>query len=55
MKFLRYLKTQHLHQVILSPTDQSGDMDFIKKNTTVFAKLIQYLDDESLSLVIRDA
>ena len=28
-------------------------MDFIEKNATVFAKLIQYLDDKSL-LVMRD-
>ena len=30
-------------------------MDFIEKNTTVFTKLIQYLDNKSLSLVMRDA
>ena len=29
-------------------------MDFIEKNATIFTKLIQYLDDKSLSLVIRD-
>ena len=50
---LRYLRIQHLHQIILSPTDQSDDMDIVEKNAT-FAKLIQYLDDKSLSL-IRDA
>ena len=54
VKFLEYLRIQHLHQIVLSPTDQSDDIDFIEKNTTVFAELIQYLDDESLSLVIRD-
>ena len=54
-KFLGYLRIQHLHQVIQSPTDQSDDMDFIEKNVTVFAGLIQFLDDKSLSLVIRDA
>ena len=48
-------RIHYLHQVILSPTDQSDDMDFIEKNATVFTKLIQYLDDKSLSLVIRDA
>ena len=30
-------------------------MDFIEKNATVFADLIQYLGNKSLSLVIRDA
>ena len=41
--------------MILSPTDQSDDMNFVEKNATVFAEFIQYLDDKSLSLVIRDA
>ena len=49
VKFLGYLRIQHLHQIILSPTDQS------EKNATVFARLIQYLDNKSLSLVIRNA
>ena len=30
-------------------------MDFVEKNATVFTKLIQFLDDSSLSLVMRDA
>ena len=55
VKFLGYLRIQHLHQIVLSPTDQSDDVDFIEKNATVFAELIQFLDDKSLSLVIRDA
>ena len=54
-KFLGYLRIQHLHQIILSPTDQSDDIDFVEKNANIFAELIQYLDDKSLSLVIRDA
>ena len=29
-------------------------MDFDEKNAPVFAELIQYLDDKSLSLVLRD-
>ena len=40
---------------MLSPTDQSEDMDFVEKNLTVFAELIQYLDNKSLLLVMRDA
>ena len=55
VKFLGYLRIQHLHQIILSPTDQSSDMDFVEKNATVFSELIQYMDDKKLSLVIRDA
>ena len=55
VKFLGYLRIQHLHQIILSPTDQSDDIDFVEKNATVFAELIQYLDNKSLSLVIRGA
>ena len=39
----------------MSPTDQNDDIDFVEKNATIFAKLIQYLDDKSLSLIIRDA
>ena len=39
----------------MSPTDQSEDIDFVEENATAFIELIQYLDDKSLSLVIRDA
>ena len=55
VKFLGYLRIQHLHQIVLSPTDQSHDIDSVEKTATVFAEFIQYLDDKSLSLVIRDA
>ena len=55
MKFLGYLRIQHLHQIVLLPIDQNDDIDFIKKNAIVFAELIQNLNDRSLSLVIRDA
>ena len=47
-KFLGYLRIQNLYQIIMSPTDQSDNMDFVEKNATVFAKFIQYLDDKSL-------
>ena len=43
VKFLGHLRIQHLHQIILSPTDQSDDMDFVEKNVIEF-KLIQYLN-----------
>ena len=55
VKFLWYLRIQYLHQIILSPTDESDDIDFTEKNATAFAELLQHLDDKSLSLVIRDA
>ena len=37
VKFLGYFRIQHLHQIILSPTDQSDYMEFIEKNATIFA------------------
>ena len=40
---------------LLSPTDESDDIDFTEKNATAFAELLQHLDYKSLSLVIRDA
>ena len=52
---LGYLRIQYSSQIILSLTDQSDDVDFVEKNPTVFAVLIQDLDDKSLSLEIRDA
>ena len=54
VKFLGYLRIQYLHQTVLSPKDQS-DIDFVEKNTTVFTEFIQYLNNKSLSLGIRDA
>ena len=35
--------------------DQSDDVHFVEKSETVFAELIQYLDNKSLSFVNRDA
>ena len=55
VKFLRYLRIQHLHQILLSSTDQSDDMDFVENHATIFVELIQCLDDRSLLLVMRDA
>ena len=42
VKFLGYLRIQHLHQIILLSTDQSDDMGFVVKNAAVFTELIQY-------------
>ena len=46
-KFLGYLRIQFLLQIILSPTDQNDDIDLVEKNTTIFGKLIQYLDNKN--------
>ncbi len=53
-KFWGYLRIQKLHDVILCKLVQEGD-DFMERNATVFAELIQFLDDRSLSLIMREA
>lgn len=52
VKFLGYLRLQKLKDVILTPEDEEVDPD---KNAEVFAEMIQFLDDKSLSLIMRDA
>ena len=42
VKFLSYLRIHQLHEVIQSPTEQT-DPDFVEKNATVFAELIQLI------------
>ena len=54
VKFLRHLRVQPLHQIILSPTDESDHMNFVEKNAVIFAELIQCLDDRSLLLIMWD-
>ena len=54
MKFLGFLRIQHLRQIILSPTDQIDDIDFVENDDTVDTDLIQYMGDKSLSVIIRD-
>ena len=51
IKFLGYMRLQKLKDVIL-PSDEAPDAT---KNEEAFAELIQFLDDRSLSLVMRDA
>ena len=36
VKFLGYLTIQHLHQTVLSPTDQSEDIDLIVKRMQLY-------------------
>ena len=52
VKFLGYMTLQKLKDTILAAND--GDVDQ-GKNELAFAELIQFLDDKSLSLVMRDA
>ena len=57
IKFLSYLRLQNLHKALEAPDpnadgDNGEDED---KNKKIFAELVQYLDDKSLSLIIREA
>jgi len=52
VKFMGYMRLQNLKDVIAAPDGQ--DVDPVK-NEEAFAELIQFLDDKSLSLVMRDA
>ena len=52
VKFLGYMRLRKLKDTILPSTDAEIDAD---KNAEAFAELIQFLDDKSLSLVMRDA
>jgi len=46
------MRLQKLKNVILAPMSEDVDAG---KNEEAFAELIQFLDDKSLSLVMRDA
>ncbi len=52
IKFLGYMRLQKLKDTIVASGDDEIDDD---KNAEAFAELIQFLDDKSLSLVMRDA
>ena len=51
VKILGYMKLRKLKEILVG-TDDPADED---KNETAFAELIQFLDERSLSLVIREA
>ena len=56
IKMLAYMKLKKLRKTIL-PIDDGGIGDFEideDKNETAFAELIQFLDERSLGLVMRD-
>ena len=59
VKFLGYLRLQKLSKTILTQLAEDASPEAIAadtvKNADAFAELIQYLDDRSLSLIIRDA
>ena len=50
VKFLAYARIQDLHHVF----DSAAEVN-VEDNEVAFAQLVQFLDDRSLSLVIRDA
>ena len=59
VKFLSYLRMVKLHDVVANPTTgallTTDSVDNAGKDCEVFACLVQFLDDKSLSLIIRDA
>ena len=58
IKFLGYMKLRNLKETLLLktlPTDTVKIAVDAEKNEEAFAELIQYLDDRSLQLVMRDA
>ncbi|CAM1296992.1 NT5C1A (predicted) [Pycnogonum litorale] len=54
VKFLGYMRLQKLHDVMVPLVDET-EPPTAGRNSDAFAELVQYLDDRSLSLVIRDA
>ena len=60
-KFLGYLRTRNLKKIILSEpppsTDESAEelAAYTLKNEECYAELVQFLDDKSLGLVMREA
>ena len=53
-----HLRLQKLHDIVTCSDDQNGghnENEQVDKNEEVFAELVQYLHDISLSLIIRDA
>ena len=52
IKFLGYMRLRKLKDTILCP---AGETPNVAKNEEAFAELIQFLDDRSLALVMRDA
>lgn len=55
VKFLGYMRLQKLRDTILTEDEESEEEIDEDKNAEAYAELIQFLDDKSLSLVMRDA
>ena len=60
IKMISYLRLQKLHEVVVDTDDAILRSDpteaaDIEKNKKVFATLVQFLDDQALKLIIRDA
>ena len=51
-KFMGYLKIKKLKAIVQSTKTTTLDADETDKNETVYAELIQLLDDQSLALII---
>ncbi|KAG1698110.1 Rap1 GTPase-activating protein 2 [Nymphon striatum] len=54
IKFLGYMRLQKLYNVMVPSADEKAPPTS-EENSEAFAQLIQFLDDRSLSLIIRDA
>ena len=60
IKMISYLRLQKLHEVVVDTDDAILRSDpteaaDIEKNKKVFATLVQFLDNQALKLIIRDA
>lgn len=54
VKFLGHLRLQKLYDVVI-PKEGDTEAPNADKNANAFAELVQYLDDQSLSLVLHEA
>ena len=52
VRFLRYLITHKLYDTIIAKMDEPVNPN---KNAEAYGKMVQFFDDKSLSLIIRDA
>jgi len=55
VKLLGYMKLRKLKDIITKKEEGVEDVTFTAKNEEAYAELIQFLDDKSLSLIMRDA
>ena len=55
IKFLAFLRLQKNLVEVVESSDVTGIADYVEKNSRIFAHIVQFLDDTSLNLIIRDA